>query len=176
MFQRKPLLWCNTWILDLIVGRAAWAHFPPPFFEDLFQGAPQSYGTLREEAHSHPAIAAIPVGWWSGGHTAAAGALLEMTVSRCGSFPEILLIMMMCSRCDCFSSINTSCILPSIFTVWWVGQQHYTGSRVWGRCGGRLLWWRGRQGDFVWIGAAVSQRSDRCTDVGHHAAGATGGH
>lgn len=66
-----------------ISGQAAWALFPPPFFEDLFRGAPQSSVTLRVVAHSLPAIAAPPVEWWSGGLTVAAGGLLEMTATRC---------------------------------------------------------------------------------------------
>lgn len=68
--------------MTLIVGRAAWAHFPPRFFEDLFRGAPRSCGTLRAVARSQQATAAPPVPWWSDGCTAAAGDLLEKTATR----------------------------------------------------------------------------------------------
>lgn len=95
------VLLLNIWILDLIIGRAAWAHFHPPFFEDLFQGVPRSCGTLRVEAHSQLAMAAPLVGSWSG-VTVAVGGLLEMIVTRCQSQAEI---MMMCIYATLYTAI-----------------------------------------------------------------------
>lgn len=80
------------WILDFTIGRAAWAHFPPPFFEDLFQGVPQNCDTPREVAHSPLATAAPLVEWWSGGHTVAGGGLLETIAARCQSYTNIMMM------------------------------------------------------------------------------------
>lgn len=99
-FQRTPSVvsvwwrdstrWCNHLILDLLTGRAASAHSPPPFSEDLFPAAPLSCGTPRVEARSLQATAAPPAGLWSGAPTAAAGGLRGTMLTRCGSYGETM--------------------------------------------------------------------------------------
>lgn len=164
------VVWHNK--KHFITGRAAWAHFHPPFFEDLFPGVPRNCDIPRVEAHSQPATEAHLVGWWSGGHTVAGGGLLEMTVTRCWRKSEIMCMTVMLDGII----LCTLTTIFFIFPVWRVGQWYYAGSWIWRGCGRRLLWWRRWQGDSVWLWASLSQRTDRCTDFGHHASGATGGY